>query len=201
MRRAFPIPTPSGRSRRSASTGSLRHRRSATGPTIRCRSNGMKMASSTCATTRSTGMSRRGAGMRSPSFSNPTTRPEPARKVSYAELQAEVIRMANTLRKMGVAKGDRVTIYMPMVVEGAVAMLACARIGAVHSVVFGGFLARSAGGADRGLREPVRHLRRCGRARRQACAAEGECRRRAGTCVDGVEGGAGRSSMPATRRA
>jgi acetyl-CoA synthetase len=63
----------------------------------------------------------------------------PARKVSYAELQAEVIRMANTLRKMGVAKGDRVTIYMPMVVEGAVAMLACARIGAIHSVVFGGF--------------------------------------------------------------
>ncbi|MBP6435589.1 MAG: AMP-binding protein, partial [Sphingorhabdus sp.] len=64
---------------------------------------------------------------------------KPARKISYAELQAEVIRMANTLRKMGVAKGDRVTIYMPMIVEGAVAMLACARIGAVHSVVFGGF--------------------------------------------------------------
>ena len=64
---------------------------------------------------------------------------KPARKVSYAALQAEVIRMANTLKKMGVAKGDRVTVYMPMIVEGAVAMLACARIGAVHSVVFGGF--------------------------------------------------------------
>jgi acetyl-CoA synthetase len=62
-----------------------------------------------------------------------------ARRVSYAELQAEVIRMANVLKKLGVGKGDRVTIYMPMIVEGAVAMLACVRIGAVHSVVFGGF--------------------------------------------------------------
>ncbi len=62
-----------------------------------------------------------------------------ARLVSYAELLAEVIRMANVLKKLGVQKGDRVTIYMPMIVEGAVAMLACARIGAVHSVVFGGF--------------------------------------------------------------
>ena len=62
-----------------------------------------------------------------------------ARRVSYAELQADVIRMANCLKQLGVAKGDRVTIYMPMCVEGAVAMLACARIGAVHSVVFGGF--------------------------------------------------------------
>ena len=62
-----------------------------------------------------------------------------ARRVSYAELLAEVIRMANALKKLGMQKGDRVTIYMPMIVEGAVAMLACARIGAVHSVVFGGF--------------------------------------------------------------
>jgi acetyl-CoA synthetase len=62
-----------------------------------------------------------------------------ARRVSYAELQADVICMANVLKKLGVKKGDRVTIYMPMIVEGAVAMLACARIGAVHSVVFGGF--------------------------------------------------------------
>ena len=62
-----------------------------------------------------------------------------ARYVSYAELQTEVIRMGNALKSLGVTKGDRVTIYMPMCVEGAVAMLACARIGAVHSVVFGGF--------------------------------------------------------------
>ena len=63
----------------------------------------------------------------------------PVRRVTYADLQREVIRMANTLRKMGVTKGDRVTIYMPMIPEGAYAMLACARIGAVHSVIFGGF--------------------------------------------------------------
>ncbi len=61
------------------------------------------------------------------------------RTLSYAELLAEVIRMAGALKKLGVKKGDRVTIYMPMIVEGAVAMLACARIGAIHSVVFGGF--------------------------------------------------------------
>ncbi|MBM0168775.1 acetate--CoA ligase [Altererythrobacter sp. C41] len=61
------------------------------------------------------------------------------RRLTYADLQRETIRMANTLKKMGVAKGDRVTIYMPMIPEGAIAMLACARIGAVHSVIFGGF--------------------------------------------------------------
>jgi len=61
------------------------------------------------------------------------------RNITYANLRAEVIRMANTLRKMGVRKGDRVTIYMPMIPEGAFAMLACARIGAIHSVIFGGF--------------------------------------------------------------
>ncbi|WP_284124967.1 acetate--CoA ligase [Parerythrobacter aestuarii] len=61
------------------------------------------------------------------------------RRITYAELQREVIRMANSLKKMGVAKGDRVTIYMPMIPEGAYAMLACARIGAIHSVIFGGF--------------------------------------------------------------
>lgn len=62
-----------------------------------------------------------------------------ARRVSYSELLTEVKRMAGALKTLGVGKGDRVTIYMPMCVEGAVAMLACARIGAVHSVVFGGF--------------------------------------------------------------
>ena len=63
----------------------------------------------------------------------------PGRTISYAELQSEVITMANCLKKLGVEKGDRVTIYMPMIPEGAFAMLACARIGAIHSVVFGGF--------------------------------------------------------------
>jgi len=63
----------------------------------------------------------------------------PGRAISYADLLAEVIKMANCLKKLGVKKGDRVTIYMPMIPEGAIAMLACARIGAIHSVVFGGF--------------------------------------------------------------
>jgi len=61
------------------------------------------------------------------------------RKITYGELHAEVCKLANALRSQGVRRGDIVTIYMPMVPEAAVAMLACARIGAVHSVVFGGF--------------------------------------------------------------
>ncbi|MEU8824768.1 propionyl-CoA synthetase [Streptomyces sp. NPDC048636] len=61
------------------------------------------------------------------------------RRFSYAELRDEVARFAGGLRSLGVAKGDRVIVYMPMVPEAVVAMLACARIGAVHSVVFGGF--------------------------------------------------------------
>ena len=65
--------------------------------------------------------------------------PEVDKSITYGELYAEVGRLANGLRELGVKKGDRVTIYMPMVPEAAYAMLACARIGAVHSVVFGGF--------------------------------------------------------------
>ncbi len=60
-------------------------------------------------------------------------------KISYEELKNEVCKLANTLKERGVKKGDRVTIYMPMVPEATYAMLACARIGAIHSVVFGGF--------------------------------------------------------------
>lgn len=63
----------------------------------------------------------------------------PSQRISYRELHARVCRLANALQNLGVAKGDRVTIYLPMIPEAAVAMLACARIGAVHSVVFGGF--------------------------------------------------------------
>jgi acetyl-CoA synthetase len=65
--------------------------------------------------------------------------PNESRHITYRELHAEVCKFANTLKNLGVAKGDRVAIYMPMIPEAAVAMLACARIGAVHSVVFGGF--------------------------------------------------------------
>ncbi len=65
--------------------------------------------------------------------------PNEDRRITYNELYSEVCRFANALKRRGVKKGDRVSIYMPMVPEAAVAMLACARIGAVHSVVFGGF--------------------------------------------------------------
>ncbi len=63
--------------------------------------------------------------------------------ISFKELHSEVCRLGNALRRKGVKKGDRVTIYLPMIPEAAVAMLACARIGAVHSLVFGGFSADS----------------------------------------------------------
>ena len=63
--------------------------------------------------------------------------------ITYAELLDEVSRFANVLKSLGVAKGDRVNIYLPMIPEAAVSMLACARIGAAHSVVFGGFSSQS----------------------------------------------------------
>ena len=65
--------------------------------------------------------------------------PAASRKITYAELHEQVCRMANVFKAQGVTKGDRVTIYLPMIPEAAYAMLACARIGAVHSVVFAGF--------------------------------------------------------------
>jgi acetyl-CoA synthetase len=69
--------------------------------------------------------------------------PREDRKITYRELYEEVCKFANVLKGRGVKKGDRVCIYMPMIPEAAVAMLACARIGAVHSVVFGGFSPQS----------------------------------------------------------
>src|ERR1700759_2895796 len=62
-----------------------------------------------------------------------------AKKITYRQLHDEVCKMANVLRNRNVGKGDRVTIYLPMIPEAAYAMLACARIGAIHSVVFAGF--------------------------------------------------------------
>src|SRR5436309_1077885 len=90
--------------------------------------------------------------------------PSESKRITYQELHDEVCRFANILRNRNVAKGDRVTIYMPMIPEAAYAMLACARIGAIHSVVFGGFSPDSLAGriedcksnvvitADEGLR-------------------------------------------------
>ena len=65
--------------------------------------------------------------------------PSNSRKITYQELFTEVCKFSNGLKSLGIKKGDRVTIYMPMIPEAAIAMLSCARIGAVHSVVFGGF--------------------------------------------------------------
>ncbi len=72
--------------------------------------------------------------------------PNVSEHISYQKLHDEVCRLANVLKKLGVNKGDRVTLYMPMIPEAAYAMLACARIGAVHSVVFGGFSAEALAG-------------------------------------------------------
>src|SRR5713226_4364875 len=74
-------------------------------------------------------------------------KPGEERTITYKQLHHEVCRFANVLKRNGVGKGDRVLIYLPMVPEAAIAMLACTRIGAVHSVVFGGFSAQSV--ADR----------------------------------------------------
>jgi acetyl-CoA synthetase len=81
--------------------------------------------------------------------------PADSRAITYRELHAEVCRMANVLLANGVRKGDRVTIYMPMIPEAAVAMLASARIGAVHSVVFGGFSPDALAGRLEGAQSSV----------------------------------------------
>ncbi len=90
--------------------------------------------------------------------------PKDSKKITYRELHDNVCRFANVLRNRNVEKGDRVTIYLPMIPEAAYAILACARIGAIHSVVFGGFSPESLAGriedcqskvvitADEGLR-------------------------------------------------
>jgi len=79
--------------------------------------------------------------------------PTQTETITYRELYHRVCRLANALRSLGVQKGDRVTIYLPMIPEAAVAMLACARIGAIHSVVFGGFSPDSLAGRIRAGRE------------------------------------------------
>ena len=99
-------------------------------------------------------------------------------RITYRQLRDDVCRFANGLKKLGVKKGDRVTIYMPMVPEAAIAMLACARIGAPHSVIFGGFSSQAIadrvedaksdiiitadGGYRRGQRRPAQAERRRG---------------------------------------
>ncbi len=104
-------------------------------------------------------------------------------RITYRELHQHVCRLANALKSRGVKKGDRVCIYMPMIPEAAYAMLACARIGAVHSVVFGGFSPQSL--KDRILDSDCQsgdHGRRR-RSRRTPGAVEAEHRRSARAVV------------------
>jgi acetyl-CoA synthetase len=93
--------------------------------------------------------------------------PAAQKSVTYRDLHEMVCRLANAMKTLGVEKGDRVTIYMPMVIEAAVAILACARIGAIHSVVFGGFspdsLANRIRGCDSNLIITADEGRRGGR--------------------------------------
>ena len=81
--------------------------------------------------------------------------PAESRKITYRELHEQVCRCANALKSLGVKKGDRVTIYLPMIPEAAVAMLACARLGAIHSVVFGGFSPDSLANRIQGCRSDI----------------------------------------------
>jgi len=81
--------------------------------------------------------------------------PKEDKRITYKQLHAEVCKFANVLKARGVKKGDRVTIYMPMIPEAAISMLACARLGAVHSVVFGGFSPDSLAGRIEDCKSPI----------------------------------------------
>jgi acetyl-CoA synthetase len=80
--------------------------------------------------------------------------PGEVRTLTYQQLHDEVCRFANVLKKMGIQKGDRVALYMPLIPELSIAMLACARIGAPHSIVFGGFSADALRDRDQRCRLP-----------------------------------------------
>ena len=93
-------------------------------------------------------------------YDSPVTKSK--KTISYSELQQQVARFAGVLFKYGVGKGDRVIIYMPMIPQSVVAMLACARLGAVHSVVFGGFAAKEIAGRIEHARPKVIVTATCG---------------------------------------
>ncbi len=99
--------------------------------------------------------------------------------LTYQQLHREVCRFANVLKRNGVKKGDRVIIYMPMIPEAAIAMLACTRIGAMHSVVFGGFSAERIKDRVHRLRRDAHHHRGWRLPARHDRAAEEERGRRA----------------------
>ncbi len=132
---------------------------------------GSRTASLTSPSTASTAISKPKPATRSPS-SGRANRRRRSKRLTYAELHAEVCRFANGLKSLGVKKGDRVAIYMPMIPEAAVALLACARIGAIHSVVFGGFSADSLSGPHQRFHLQTAHHRECLVARRQKHSAQ-----------------------------
>ena len=137
---ASTIPRGSGARRRARSTGTCRRSACSTATRGRRRA-GSPAASSTPATTRSTATSTAGRGDQPALIYDSPVTGHAAHASPTRELRDEVARLAGALRGLGVERGDRVVIYMPMVPEAVVAMLACARLGAVHSVVFGGFAA------------------------------------------------------------
>ena len=96
--------------------------------------------------------------------------PGESRHITYAQLHDQVCRFANVLKSHGVKKGDTVTIYLPMIPEAAYAMLACARIGAVHSIVFGGFSPDALAGRIEGCKSKVVITAD------EGCAAAARCR-------------------------
>ena len=104
-------------------------------------SSGSWAASSTCATT--AWIATRSANARDKTALIWEGEPGEIRRLTYAELHVEVQKFANALKSLGISKGDRVAVYMGMTPELAIALLACARIGAVHSVIFGGFAANA----------------------------------------------------------
>ena len=129
--------------------------------------------------------------------------PNETKKITYRELYEEVCKFSNALKANGAKKGDRITIYMPMIPEAAVAMLACARIGAIHSVVFGGFSPDSLAGritdcdsniiitADEGIRGgKIIPLKKNTDAALKLCSSIKKCIvvKRTGNEIDWVEG-------------
>jgi len=134
------------------STGTGRRARSRTRRSGRAtwRSSGSRTASPTSPTIASTGILR--PAPRQTAIIWEGDDPTQSKHITYQELHDEVCRFANILRNRNVEKGDRVTIYLPMIPEATYAMLACARIGAIHSVVFGGFSPDSLARPHRGLR-------------------------------------------------
>ena len=106
--------------------------------------------------------------------------PQLAHHITYAELSEHVNKLANVYKSLGVGKGDRVVLYMPMIPEAAYAMLACARIGAIHSIVFAGFSPEALAARVSGCDAKLIVTRRRGPPRRPQHTAQGQCRQGAG---------------------